>query len=64
MISKLVRWWRKATVLRPPELPAPPPQKITITQAAAEGKGRLSTKRKLEGVIEQRDDTLYASLSD
>ena len=30
MASKLTRWWRKAQVLSPPELPAPPPQKIKI----------------------------------
>ena len=42
----------------------PPHHKIEITQALLEGAGSQGTKRKMAGVIEQRDDTMYEPLSE
>ena len=64
LASRLVQWWRRAQVLCPPEMPIPPPQKIEITQVMAEGMQAQGSKRKMEGVVDQRDDTLYTPLSD
>ena len=51
-------------MLCPPVLPKPPPQKFEITTKAAEAPLDKGQKRKMEGVIEQRDDTLYTPLSE
>ena len=33
-IAKLVKWWRRAQILCPPDVPRPPPQKFDPTEAA------------------------------
>ena len=65
MASKLTRWWRKAQLLCPPDLPRPPTQKIKIiTEVASDGGLPQGFKRKMEGIAEQRDDTMYTPLSE
>ena len=62
LISKLMQWWRRAIILCPPETAAPPPQKVIHTQMMPEAAPEKPLKRKLGGVVEQRDDTLYESI--
>ena len=59
-----MKWWRRVQVLCPPDLPTPPPQKFEIRQKAAEAPPIKGQRRNTEGVIEQRDETLYTPLSD
>ena len=63
LAGTLISWWRRAQVMNPPELPRPPPQKIEITQKMLEEAPGQGAKRKMEGIIDQRDDTLYTPLS-
>ena len=63
LASKLVRWWRMAQTLCPPELPAPSPQNIESMQKAIEIAPTRGGKRNMAGVVDQKDGTLYTPLS-